>query len=170
MIRMTRGNATPVVSEREPGPGWSSETVIDELVRRGFRGGGGDGAHVALERDALRVVVPGPGRELPERVRRMMESALEPHLGIGWLTAPEPAAPASPGRRVDVGERSVYVLEVVVTGDGVGEPWCACLTDDFSVLGYGGERDEALRDLKGAAACWLGVDAADVVLVTPTIV
>jgi predicted RNase H-like HicB family nuclease len=166
---MTSGNATQIDTDPLAGATGSSDAVLDELIRRGFRSSGA-GPHVALERDALRVVVPGRGRELPPRVVRMIEFALEPHLGAGWLTAPEPVAPRRLGRRADVGERSVHVLEAVVTRDRPDEPWCAFLTDDFSLVGFGGSREDALRDLKQAAACWMDVDVADVVLVTPTVI
>lgn len=145
-----------------------ADAVIDELLARGFRAVA-DGEHVVLERDAVRCVVPGRGRVLPPRVVRMIEFGLEPHLGRGWLAGGSAVLPR-PGRRATVGLRTVHLLEAVVTREGRGEPWCAFLTDDLSVIGFGVDRDDALRDLKRAAARWMEVDAADVVLVTPTVV
>jgi hypothetical protein len=169
MIRMTSGNATQFGSDPALAPGRRADAVIDELLRRGFRGGGA-GTHVVLERDAVRIVVPGPGRDLPARVVRMIEFALEPHLGPRWLTDPEPLLRRPLGRRADVGFRTVHVLEAVVTRDRDDEPWCAFLADDFSLVGYGDSRDGALRDLKQASACWMEVAVDDVVLVTPTVI
>jgi predicted RNase H-like HicB family nuclease len=166
---MTSRNATKFGSDPALAPGRQADAVIEELLRRGFRGGGG-GTHVALERDGLRVVVPGPGRHLPARVVRMIEFGLEPHLGPRWLTDPEPAVSRPLGRRADVGTRTVHVLEAVVTRDREDEPWCAFLADDFSLVGSGDSRDGALRDLKRAAACWMEVAVDDVVLVTPTVI
>ncbi len=144
----------------------TAETVIDELLRRGFRLAD-DGDHAVLERHELRVVVPGRDRLVPPRVVRMIECALEPHLGLKWLTAPhQDAQPRRARYRAKVGSRTVYALRAIVIERGPSEPWCACLIDDFSVIGFGSERDDALRDLERATACWMHVDVEDVVLVT----
>lgn len=168
MIRMTSGNATqnPAVPAGAASP--PAAVVIDELVRRGFRVVA-DGPHVVLERDAVRCVVPGRDRVLPARVVRMIEFGLEPHLGQGWLAGRGPRVPR-PGRHATVGDRTVHLLEAVVSRDGPLEPWCAFLADEFSVIGFGDGREDALRDLKRAASRWMDVDPADVVLVTPTVV
>lgn len=148
--------------------GRTAADVIDELVRRGFRYSN-HGDHVALERDELRVVAPGRGRQLPPHVARMLEFALQPHLGPAWLSQPQ----ARPARRPigtvlssDAGE--IHVLDAFVVQEAPDEPWCAVLVDEFAVIGYGTSREDALRDLKHAAALRLEVDATHVVLVTPT--
>ena len=148
----------------------TAEEVIAELVRRGFQCSD-HGDHVALERGGLRVVAPDRGRELPPRVARMVEYALEPHLGVAWLSNPQ----ARPARRrigtvLDSGAGAIHVLDAVVLLREPDEPWCAVLADEFAVIGYGTGREEALRDLKRAAALWLEIDATDVVLVTPTVI
>lgn len=150
-----------------PSVTFTAEAVIDELRRRGFRLAE-DRDHVVLERHELRVVVPGRGRFVPPRIARMIECGLEAHLGAKWLTAPEPEAePRRTRYRATVGSRTVYVLKAIVIEPALDEQWCACLIDDFSVIGFGSERDDALRDLERATACLLGVKAEDVVLVTP---
>jgi len=148
--------------------GHTAEELINELVRRGFQCSD-HGDHVVLERDGLRVVTPGRGRDLPARVAQTVEFALAPHLGVSWLSKPR----ARPARRrigtllnSDIG--AVHVLDVIVVQQSPDEPRCAMLVDEFAVIGYGAGREEALRDLKRAAALWLEIDTTNVVLVTPT--
>lgn len=169
MIRMTSPDASFSSVDVRSGPGRTADSVIEELRRRGFRAGSG-GSHVVLERDALRVVVPGSGRWIPPRAVRMIEFGLEAQLGPGWLTAPAPAEHRRLGRLAEAGPRSVRVLEAVVDRDRDAEPWCAFLTEEFSVIGYGDSREDALRDLKRAAARWMDLDPGDLVLVTPTVI
>ena len=167
---MTIGAATDHDANSTRLLGRTAAEVIDELVRRGFQCSD-HGDHVALERDGLRVVVPGRGRELPPRVARMVEFALEPHLGVAWLSNP----PARSARRrigtsVVAGARTIHLLDAIVVQQAPSEPWGAFLADDFGVMGYGTGREEALRDLKSAAALLLEVEATDVVLVTETVI
>jgi predicted RNase H-like HicB family nuclease len=150
--------------------GRTAEEVINELVRRGFECSD-HGDHVTLERDGLRVVTPGRGRDLPARVAQMVEFALEPHLGVSWLSQPRARTDR---RRIgtllasDIG--AIRVLDAIIVQQSPDEPWCAVLADEFAVIGYGAGREEALRDLKRAAALWLEVDTTNVVLVTPTVI
>lgn len=170
MLRMTIDAATDRDAIRPTLQGRTADEVIDELVRRGFQCSD-HGDHVALERDGLRAVTPGRGRELPPRVARMVEFALEPHLGVAWLSNPR-ARPDRPriGTVLVAGARAIHVLDAIVVQQAPDEPWYAVLADDFAVMGYGTARDEALRDLKRAAALWLEIDATDVVLVTETVI
>lgn len=143
-----------------------ADAVIDALVRRGFRVSE-RGDHVVAQRDAVRTVVPGRGRMIPAQVVRMVEFALEPQLGPDWITgrAPRAAVPRF-GMRAEAGSRTVYMVDAVVVHHAPSDPWCAFLAEDFTVIGFGDEREDALRDLVAAAASLMDVDPADVALVT----
>jgi predicted RNase H-like HicB family nuclease len=142
-----------------------ADTVIDALDARGF-----DvtmvGNHAIATRDATRVVVPAPGRTVPETFVRRLEHALSPLLGRGWVDAPavDPAGAESAAELDDV-----LVLDAVVDLCE-GGAWCAFLPSELSVMGTGAERDDALRDLKAATALWLGVPVDRIVLMTPDVI
>lgn len=152
----------------------TSGTPVDDVLTilsgRGFRASV-HGDHVLVERDDIRLALPGPGRVLPEDFVLRLEYALEAILGEGWLTSnPVPAPEHGFGEVIDVGERRLVVADAVVTRSAEGAPWCAFLPDELTIMGFGPSREDALRDLKSAASLWLGVDRNDVVLVTPTLV
>jgi predicted RNase H-like HicB family nuclease len=141
-----------------------ADTVIDALDARGFAVTVVE-RHAVATRDAVRVVVPAPGRTVPETFVRRLEHALRPVLGPGWIDGPVDD-PAEPTGAAAVGD--VLVLDAVVDPCEGGE-WCAFLPAELSVMGTGAERDDALRDLKAAAALWLGVPVDRVVLMTPDV-
>jgi predicted RNase H-like HicB family nuclease len=149
-------------------------TPVDEVLRvlgtRGFRSTV-HGRHVLVERDDIRLSLPGPGRVLPSDFVVRLEYALEAILGEGWLTSDTGLAPDHTlGELIVVGEKRLVVVDAVITQSSEHSPWCAFLPDELTIMGFGATRDEALRDLKSATALWLGVDVHDVVLVTPTLV
>lgn len=159
---MTDPTAHPGTDE-----GRRSELVIEQLTRRGFRATPTE-RHVVLERDALRVVVPAADREVPGRVVRMIEAALAPNLGADWMSGTAAPLPRL-GRAVHSDTRTVHVVDALVFQDSPLEPWCAVAADQLALVGFGPDRDAALRDLKLAAAAWMGVDPDDVALLTPTV-
>ena len=166
MAGMKRTTAIQCDAGQSAGGALPAEMVIDALVRRGFRVSG-CGEHAVVERDALRTVVPGRDRMIPAQVVRMIEFALEPQLGPNWITGEErPAAVPRFGVRAEAGARTVYMVDAVVVHHAPSDPWCAFLAEDFTVIGFGDEREDALRDLAAAAASLLDVDPADVALVT----
>lgn len=151
----------------------SAGTPVDEVLRvlhaRGFRSTE-HGRHVLVERDDIRLSLPGAGRVLPADFLLRLEYALEAILGEGWLTSEPAIAPdRSLGEVIVVGDKRLVVVDAIVTQSAEHSPWCAFLPDELTIMGYGDTRDEALRDLKSATALWLGVDLHDVVLVTPTL-
>lgn len=151
----------------------SAGTPVDEVLRvlfaRGFRSTTHD-RHVLVERDDIRLSLPGPGRVLPADFVQRLEYALEAILGEGWLTAdPEPGPVRTFGEVIAVGDKRLVVVDAIVTQSSEHSPWCAFLPDELTIMGFGDSRDEALHDLKAATALWLGVDHHDVVLVTPTL-
>lgn len=141
-----------------------ADTVLDALGARGF-GLTVVGDHAVATRDATRVVVPAPGRTVPETFVRRLEHALRPVLGPGWIDGAVTDV-AEPGVTAAVGD--VLVLDAVVD-PCEGGSWCAFLPSELSVMGTGAERHDALRDLKAAAALWLGVPVERVVLMTPDV-
>lgn len=143
-----------------------ADAVLDALRARGFECTE-VGRHAIATRDATRVVVPASGRTVPEVFARRLEFALRPLLGAGWLTRPTIDRPtADSPTATAVGD--VLVLDAVVELCEGGD-WCAFLPSELSVMGAGSEREEALRDLKVAAALWLGVPVERVVLMTPDV-
>ena len=166
---MTRPTATLPSSSPAGDAGFDAGEVIENLLQRGFRQSG-SGEHVLLERDGLRIVVPARGRFLPGPVAGLIEGALAPQLGDAWLTDRGPASRPRFGTRVVAGERTLHLLETLVVREGLEDPWCAFLVDDFSVIGFGAEREDALGDLKMAAAAFLELDSTDLILLTPSVV
>ncbi|MBU6328991.1 MAG: hypothetical protein KGR18_03435 [Acidobacteria bacterium] len=145
-----------------------SAEVLAVLARRGFRRTDA-GDHAVLEREDIRLVLPGADRDLPADFLRRLEYALEAILGEGWLTEePVPEPERSLGEIVTVGDRRLFVVDAFATQSSDSAPWCAFLPDELSVMGFGDTREGALRDLKVATALWLGVDTTDVVFITPT--
>jgi len=145
------------------------EEVLRVLFARGFRSTE-HGRHVMVERDDIRLSLPGPGRILPADFVHRLEYALEAILGEGWLTSdPIPAPDRTFGEVIVVGDKRLVVVDAIVTQSSEHSPFCAFLPDELTIMGFGDSRDEALRDLKSATALWLGVDLHDVVLVTPTL-
>jgi len=61
------------------------------------------------------------------------------------------------------------VLDAVVDRCPTSGDWCAFLPSELSVMGAGTTREEALRDLKEAAALWLGLLPDHIVLMTPDV-
>ena len=144
--------------------------LLRVLTARGFQVSV-HGRHVLVERDDIRLSLPGPGRVLPSDFVVRLEYALEAILGEGWLTTGPVSTPErSLGEMIVVGEKRLVVVDAIVTQSSEHSPWCAFLPDELTIMGFGATRDEALRDLKAATALWLGVDVSDVVLVTPTLV
>ena len=151
----------------------STDTPVEDVLRvlfaRGFRSTE-HGRHVLVERDDIRLSLPGPGRVLPGDFVHRLEYALEAILGEGWLTEGPASAPERTfGETIVVGDKRLVVVDAVVTQSSEHAPWCAFLPDELTIMGFGDTREEALRDLKSATALWLGVDQHDVVLVTPTL-
>jgi predicted RNase H-like HicB family nuclease len=145
------------------------EKVLAVLAARGFRSTV-HGEHVLVERDDIRLALPGPGRVLPSDFLRRLEYALEAILGEGWLRgAPTSVPMPSLGEVIEVGDRRLTMVDAVVTQSAEHSPWCAFLPDELTIMGFGGTRDAALRDLKAATALWLGAETSEVVLITPTL-
>ena len=143
--------------------------LLRVLVARGFQASV-HGRHVLVERDDIRLSLPGPGRVLPTDFVFRLEYALEAILGEGWLTSGPSLAPHHTlGEVIVVGEKSLVVVDAIVTQSSQHSPWCAFLPDELTIMGFGDSRSEALRDLKSATALWLGIEPHDVVLVTPTL-
>ena len=148
----------------------TSDELIENLVGRGFSRTP-MGEHVLLVRDATRLVLPGPGRRLPLDYVRRIDFALESLLGAGWLRGPRPGnGDGALGSVIDAGDQRVHLLDAVVTSSPDGSGWCSYLPDELTIMGVGPSRDAALRDLKEAAALWMGVDPGRLVLVTPSVV
>jgi len=144
----------------------AAETVLEALEDRGFALRPA-GEHVLATHDAVRVVVPGPGRHLPDTFVRRLEHSLRPVLGAGWLRGPAPASPPSPSTP---SPDEVAVLEAVVDQCPASGEWCSYLLEELSVMGTGTTREAALRDLKAAAAVWLGLPPGHLALLTPDVV
>ncbi len=120
--------------------------------------------HAVATRDATRLVVPAAGRTVPEMFARRLEHALRPLLGQGWLQ-PDPA---SRSERTDgPGAVRVRAFDAIVDQCPTSGQWCAFLPEMLSVMGTGATRDDALRDLKSAAALWCDLPAENVLLLTP---
>jgi predicted RNase H-like HicB family nuclease len=148
----------------------SADDLIANMVGRGFSCTS-TGDHVLLVRDGTRLVLPGPGRQLPLDFVRRIDCALESLLGPGWLLGPRPDdAGHRIGSKIEAGDATVHLLDAIVTPSADGASWCSFLPDEITVMGFGRTRDAALRDLKHAAALWIGIEPGQLVLVTPTIV
>lgn len=148
--------------------GVRSDDVLDALRTRGFHLEA-VGEHVLVTRDATRLVLPASGRSLPETFVRRLEHSLRPVLGTGWLSAaPADTSGRSPAPDARIGD--VALLDAVVDRCPASGSWCAFLPSELTVMGAGATRDDALRDLKAAAAVWLGMPVDQVVLITPDIV
>lgn len=126
------------------------------------------GGHVLATRDATRVVVPAPGRALPDTFVRRLEHALLPVLGDGWLGAAR-TADEGPSSAAMGDAFGVQVLDAVVDRCPRSGDWCAFLPSEITVMGCGPTREDALRDLKEATALWAGLPVDRLVLMTPDV-
>lgn len=143
-----------------------AEDLTARLRERGFELTE-HGAHVLAVRDVARVVVPAPGRALPDTFVRRIEHALEPVLGPLWLTRdPAPTSAESEVSALD----DVVVLDAVVDRCPTSGVWCSFLPCEPAVMGFGPTRHAALSDLKDASALWIGAPRASILLVTDTVV
>jgi predicted RNase H-like HicB family nuclease len=142
-----------------------ADTVLDALRTRGFACTV-VGDHVIVTRDATRLVVPAPGRVVPETFARWLEHALRPVLGPDWLRV----APTGEEQVSGATDLDVQVLDAIVDQCPASGDWCAFLPAELTVMGTGATRDAALRDLKVAAALWLDLPVELVVLMTPDVI
>jgi predicted RNase H-like HicB family nuclease len=143
--------------------GLPSDLVLAALRTRGFECEV-VGDHVVATRDAQRVVVPGPGRALPLRFVDRLEHSMRPVLGRGWIDASESIS--SRPRSLDA-VPGLQPLDAVVDRCSASGQWCAYLPSEHTVMGFGATRDEALLDLREAAALWIGIPADAVEVTTP---
>ena len=144
-------------------------TVLERLQDAGFEivDRSGDDGHVLVRRDVHEFAVPGPDRTVPGAVARMIEAALEPLLGPGWLLAVVDVDRDTP---VDIDDAAgVLVLDTAVLPPDGDAPWRAFLLDDLTTIGFGDDRTAALRDLKAAAALRLRCRPQDIALLTPEV-
>jgi predicted RNase H-like HicB family nuclease len=141
-----------------------ADSLVDALQDRGFSLEP-HGAHVVARRDTTVVVLPAPGRSVPETFARRLEHVLRPLLGAGWF---DPSAATVASVRPEPGD--VLVLDAVVDQCARSGDWCSFLPSELSVMGTGSTREEALRDLKEAAAIWLGLVPERIALMTPDVV
>ncbi len=144
-------------------------SVLERLQSAGFEvvDRSGDDGHMLVRRDAHEFAIPGPDRTVPGAVARMIEAALEPLLGPGWLLAVVDVARDTP---VDIdGPAGVHMLDTAVLPADGDAPWRAFLLDDLATVGFGDDRTGALRDLKAAAALRLRCRPEDIALVTPEV-
>jgi len=146
-----------------------AEDVITRLRDRGFACTE-QGGHVLAVRDVTRLVLPAPGRILPDRFVRRLDHVLEPVLGRGWRTGEADRPSAGSDDPDGALPADVHLLDAVVDLCPTSGAWCAFLPAELTVMGFGATRHDALSDLKDAAAVWIGVSRASVVLVTPTMV
>ena len=143
-----------------------SDDLLEILRSRGFEHQV-VGRHAVVSRDAIRLVVPAPGRTLPDAVVRRLDFSLRPLLGRDWLD-PQLSSESS---LVAIGEPSeVLLLDAVVDRCSDDGQWCGFLPCEPTVMGFGPSRDQALRDLKEATALWIGIAVDSVVLMTPDVV
>ncbi|MBU3702215.1 MAG: hypothetical protein FGM58_09250 [Acidimicrobiia bacterium] len=144
-------------------------SVLERLQAAGFEvvDRSGDDGHVLVRRGAHEFAVPGPDRTVPGAVARMIEAALEPLLGPGWLLSVVDVDRDAP---VDIdGAAGVHMLDTAVLSPDGDAPWRAFLLDDLATVGFGDDRTTALRDLKAAAALRLHCRPEDIVLITPEV-
>ena len=142
--------------------------IVRRLSEFGFtvRGRCADSQHLLIGLGSSQFVVPGLDRQVPCRVERILDAALQPMIGPARL---RPAAPTADGTIID-GTDDVVTLDVaVLEPDVADEPWLSFLVDEPAVTGFGATRDDALRDLKAAAALQLGRPVEQLALVTPSV-
>lgn len=130
--------------------------VLAALTRHGFVVGGSTGDHLVLERAGDRLVLPTCAPELPGPLVESLDWALVPTLGPRWR---EPAQDEAP--RVRARRGPVELTGVVGGGDGTVT---AFLAEEPLVLTHAPDPATAMDRLVDAAALWLGLDPADVVV------
>jgi predicted RNase H-like HicB family nuclease/predicted RNA binding protein YcfA (HicA-like mRNA interferase family) len=148
-------------------PRLTSGDVLTVLQARGYTVRH-SGEHVVAVRDESRVVLPAPERPLPPLYASRLEHALESLLGPSWLTDPSAASAAFEDDGSWASDE-VLLIEAVVDRCEASGQWCAFVPAEPSIMGTAADRDGALRDVKQAAAVWLGVDAGSLALITPDI-
>jgi hypothetical protein len=93
----------------------------------------------------------------------MIVASLQPVLGDDWLHGN--AQIADP-----LEANELLSIDVALLEPGDDNVWRAFALDDLTLIGFGGDRTSALRDLKEAAALKLSVDVEKIVLITPDVI
>lgn len=119
--------------------------------------------HVVLRRKELEIVLPSKERSIPNDVARMIVASLQPVLGDDWLHGS-----ATINEQLETNE--LLSIDVALLEPGDDKVWRAFALDDLTLIGFGEDRNKALRDLKEAAALKLSLDVEKIVLITPDVI
>lgn len=119
--------------------------------------------HVVMRRAELEIVLPSKERSIPNDVARMIVASLQPVLGDDWLHGS-----ATITEQLETNE--LLSIDVALLEPGDDKVWRAFALDDLTLIGFGEDRNKALRDLKEAAALKLSLDVEKIVLITPDVI